>query len=85
MKKNTFLLIFVFLTSIIFSQKTKTIDTSQICMPYSVAQKILIDLNEYDKLKKLSELDRKEISELNNKIYFLDKTNIKYFIHECCP
>ena len=43
-------------------------------MPYSVAQKILIDLNEYDKLKKLSELDRKEINELNNKIYFLDKT-----------
>jgi hypothetical protein len=35
---------------------------------------MLLDLNDYDKLKELSKLDKKEISELNNKIIFLEKT-----------
>ena len=35
---------------------------------------MLLDLNEYDKLKELSKLDKEEIKQLNNKIYFLDKT-----------
>jgi hypothetical protein len=45
------------------------------CIPYSVVQKILIDLNDYDKLKELSQLDKKEITQLNNKILFLQKEN----------
>jgi len=74
MKKIILLLIFVSFSFIGLTQKTKTIDTSELCIPYRVAQKILLDLNEYDKLKELSKLDREEIKQLNNKIYFLDKT-----------
>lgn len=74
MKKIIFTLIIFSFCFIGFSQKTKTIDTSELCIPYGVAQKILFDLNEYDKLKELSKLDKEEIKQLNNKIYFLDKT-----------
>lgn len=56
------------------AQKIKPVDTSELCIPYGVAQKMLLDLNEYDKLKELSKLDKEEIKQLNNKIYFLDKT-----------
>ena len=44
-------------------------------IPYNIVQKILFDLNDYDKLKELSMLDKKEITELNNKIVLLEKTN----------
>lgn len=74
MKKIILLLIFTSFVFIGISQKTKTIDTSELCIPYGVVQKILLDLNEYDKLKELSKLDKEEIKQLNNKIYFLDKT-----------
>ena len=74
MKKIIFTLIIFSFCFIGLSQKTKTIDTSELCIPYGVAQKMLLDLNEYDKLKELSKLDKEEIKELNNKIYFLDKT-----------
>jgi hypothetical protein len=74
MKKIILLLIFTSFVFIGFSQKTKTIDTSELCIPYGVAQKMLLDLNEYDKLKELSKLDKEGIKQLNNKIYFLDKT-----------
>jgi hypothetical protein len=74
MKKIILLLIFTSFVFIGVSQKTKTIDTSELCIPYGVAQKMLLDLNEYDKLKELSKLDKEEIKQLNNKIYFLDKT-----------
>jgi hypothetical protein len=74
MKKIILLLIFTSFVFIGLSQKTKTIDTSELCIPYGVAQKMLLDLNEYDKLKELSKLDKEEIKQLNNKIYFLDKT-----------
>jgi len=72
---KTLLIIFLFFISLSgFTQKIKPNDTSEICIPYSVAQKMLLDLNEYDKLKELSKLDKEEIKQLNNKIYFLDKT-----------
>jgi len=74
MKKIILFLIFTSFVFIGISQKTKTIDTSELCIPYGVVQKILLDLNEYDKLKELSKLDKEEIKQLNNKIYFLDKT-----------
>lgn len=69
------MLIFVSLSLTIFSQTKKPIDTTQMCIPYDVVQKMLLDLNDYDRLKELSKLDKKEISELNNKIIFLEKTN----------
>jgi DNA repair exonuclease SbcCD ATPase subunit len=56
------------------TQKTKSIDTSELCIPYNVAQQMLIDLNEYDKLKELSKLDKEEIYQLNNKIVYMEKT-----------
>jgi hypothetical protein len=57
------------------AQVKKPIDTTQMCIPYDVAQKMLLDLNDYDRLKEVSKLDKKEITELNNKIIFLDKVN----------
>lgn len=66
---------FVSLSFTVFSQTKKPIDTTQMCIPYDVVQKMLLDLNDYDRLKELSKLDKKEISELNNKIIFLEKTN----------
>ena len=75
MKKLIFFISFVMISFIGESQIKKTADTSEICIPYDVAQKMLLDLNEYDKLKELSKLDKKEIYELNSKINFLEKTN----------
>jgi|LauGreDrversion4_2_1035121.scaffolds.fasta_scaffold72635_2 hypothetical protein len=74
--KNIFLLLFtVFVVNVSFSQQTSNIEPTEMCIPYDVAQKILLDLNEYDKLKELSKLDKNEIIELNNKINLLQKTN----------
>jgi hypothetical protein len=56
------------------TQKTKSIDTSELCIPYNVAQQMLIDLNEYDKLKDISKLEKEEIYQLNNKIVYMEKT-----------
>lgn len=44
------------------------------CIPYDVAQKMLLDLNEYDRLKELSKLDKEEIKQLNNKVLYLEKS-----------
>ena len=69
-------LIFVFgLFSLVVNAQKGLKDTSEMSIPYSVAQKMLIDLNDYDRLKEMSKLDKKEIAELNNKITFLNKVN----------
>lgn len=75
MKKLIFFISFVMISFIGETQVKKTVDTSEICIPYDVAQKMLLDLNEYDKLKELSKLDKREIYQLNSKINFLEKTN----------
>jgi hypothetical protein len=77
MKKIFTTLVIILFGLNVFSQKNNSSnsDTSKMCIPYSVVQKILIDLNDYDKLKELSQLDKKEILELNNKILFLQKEN----------
>jgi hypothetical protein len=75
MKKLIFFISFVMISFIGETQVKKTTDPSEICIPYDVAQKMLLDLNEYDKLKDLSKLDKKEIYQLNSKINFLEKTN----------
>jgi phage host-nuclease inhibitor protein Gam len=59
---------------IIFSQKNNT-DTSEMCIPYSVAKKILVDLNNYDKLQEISKTYKEEIFELNKKTEVLTKEN----------
>ena len=67
---------FVFgLLSLTVSGQKGIKDTSEMTIPYSVAQKMLIDLNDYDRLKELSKLDKKEIVELNNKVELLNKVN----------
>ncbi len=77
MKKIITILFFLFVTINTYSQTSKTVkvDTTQMCIPYNVTQKMLLDLNDYDRLKELSVLDKKEIYQLNNKILFLEKTN----------
>lgn len=57
------------------AQVKKLIDTTQMCIPYDIAQKMLLDLNDYDRLKEISKLDKQEIKQLNDKIVYLEKTN----------
>ena len=75
MKKIIILLISILLCTNLFSQKSKKVseDTSEICIPYSVGQKILLDLNNYDKLKEVVVTYKSEIYELENKSLFLNK------------
>lgn len=79
MKTFYLTLFLIYLSFDVFSQNTKpnVVDTNEICMPYSVAQKILLDLNNYDKLKELSILDKKEITQLNTKLEYLTVINKK--------
>ena len=74
MKKLLLLFVLGFLSMSLKAQKANK-DTSEMCIPFSVAQKMLIDLNDYDRLKELSKLDGREIIELNNKITYLNKVN----------
>ena len=72
-----FILTFFLTTVCFFTQaqnvKTKSVDTSEICMPYTVAQKILLDLNDYDKLKETIPTYQNEILQLNKKVELLNK------------
>lgn len=72
MKKLIMLFSFLMVTSLTMAQKGIE-DTSEMCMPYSVAQKILLDLNDYDRVKQINALNEKEIKELNNKIVYQGK------------
>lgn len=72
MKKLIMLFSFLMVTSLTMAQKGIE-DTSEMCMPYSVAQKILLDLNDYDRVKQINALNEKEIKELNNKIIYQEK------------
>ena len=64
-------------SSLTMSQKN-VVDTSEICIPYSVAQKILLDLSDYDRIKEIKILNEKEIKELNNKIQYQEKIIIMW-------
>jgi hypothetical protein len=73
--KNIFLLMFtLFVVNVSFSQQKPKTEPAEMSIPYDVAQKMLLDLNDYDRLKELSKLDKEEIKQLNNKILFLEKT-----------
>jgi hypothetical protein len=73
--KNIFLLMFtLFVVNVSFSQQKPKTEPTEMSIPYDVAQKMLLDLNDYDRLKELSKLDKEEIKQLNNKILFLEKT-----------
>jgi hypothetical protein len=74
MKKIFLVLVFGFISLTLNAQKGIK-DTSEMSIPYSVAQKMLLDLNDYDRLKEISKLDKKEIVELTNKVDYLNKIN----------
>jgi hypothetical protein len=73
--KKIFLVLVFGLISLTLNAQKGIKDTSEMSIPYSVAQKMLLDLNDYDRLKEMSKLDKKEIVELNNKIGLLEKVN----------
>ena len=64
----------LFVVNVSFSQQKPKTEPAEMSIPYDVAQKMLLDLNDYDRLKELSKLDKEEIKQLNNKILFLEKT-----------
>ena len=72
MKKLVILFFFLMVSSLTMSQKN-VVDTSEMCIPYSVAQKILLDLSDYDRIKEIKVLNEKEIKELNYKIQYQEK------------
>jgi ribosome-binding protein aMBF1 (putative translation factor) len=73
--KNIFLLLFaIFVVNVSFAQQKPKTEPTEMSIPYDVAQKMLLDLNDYDRLKELSKLDKEEIKQLNNKILYLEKT-----------
>lgn len=73
--KNIFLLLFTILVvNISYSQQKPKSEPTEMCIPYDIAQKMLLDLNDYDKVKELTKLDKEEIKLLNNKILFLEKS-----------
>ena len=74
MKKIFLVLVYGFISLTLNAQKGIK-DTSEMSIPYSVAQKMLLELNDYDRLKEISKLDKKEIVELTNKIDYLNKIN----------
>jgi hypothetical protein len=58
MKKLFLIFVLSFLSLTVVGQ-----DTSEMCIPYSVAQKMLLELTDYDMLKELSKLDKDDDTE----------------------
>jgi uncharacterized coiled-coil protein SlyX len=72
--KNIFTLIFLLVSFITIAQKEIQIDTNLICFPNSIGKQILNDLNDLDRLKSIEIKTTKEISELEKKIIFQEKS-----------
>ena len=77
MKKLYIIIVLMFFGMNVFSQKPAPLkkDTTLMCIPYPVAQKILLDLNDYERLKEVVVTYKNEIYELNNKTIMLKKEN----------
>ena len=74
--RNLLFISFLVFNSLIFGQTTQQ-DTNYICIPSEIARKILLDLNDLEKLKKLEELSKKEIESLEEKIDLKDSIILK--------
>ena len=74
MKKLILLISLLLVVNVSFSQQKPKSEPTEMSIPYDVAQKMLLDLNEYDRLKELSKLDKEEIKQLNNKVLYLEKS-----------
>lgn len=72
--KNIFTLIFLLVSFITIAQKEIQIDTNFICLPNYIGKQILNDLNELDRLKSIEIKTTKEISELEKKMIFQEKS-----------
>ena len=72
--KKIILFLILLCSFITYGQVKPTKDTSNISIPYNMAQQMLLDLNEYDKLKELSILDKEEIKQYNSKIILLESS-----------
>jgi uncharacterized coiled-coil protein SlyX len=72
--KNIVTLIFLLFSFTTIAQKEMQIDTNLICFPNSIGKQILNDLNDLDRLKSIEIKTTKEISELEKKIVFQEKS-----------
>ena len=66
--KTIITIFFILFSFVILSQKESKKDTNEICFPSTVAKKILLDLNELDRLKENEKLTKTEVNELETKI-----------------
>jgi vacuolar-type H+-ATPase subunit I/STV1 len=74
MKRLILIFVLSFFGGYVTSQENNnSVDTSEFCLPLNVMTQILIDLNDLDRLKKITELQEKEIEELNNKVEVYEK------------
>jgi len=69
--KKIFFIIALLISFTSFSQKTVK-DTNEICMPYTVAKKIALDLNRLDSITKVSKLTDIELIETRKKVDLKD-------------
>ena len=66
--KKIILLFFIVNCFTLFGQKPPSKDSSEVCFPYNVGQQILLDLNDYDKVKEILVLTENEVDTLELKI-----------------
>ena len=65
--KNIISVLFLLVSLTSFSQ-IKKVDTTEICLPYSVGKQIMLDLNRLDYTTAILKLTETEVIELNKKI-----------------
>jgi hypothetical protein len=65
--KNILTVLFLLVSITSFSQ-IKKVDTTEICLPYSVGKQIMLDLNRLDSTTAILKLTETEVTELNKKI-----------------
>ena len=65
--KNIISVLFLLVSLTSFSQ-IKKVDTTEICLPYSVGKQIILDLNRLDSTTAILKLTETEVIELNKKV-----------------
>ena len=65
--KNIISILFLLVSLTSFGQ-IKKVDTTEICLPYSVGKQIMLDLNRLDSTTAILKLTETEVIELNKKI-----------------
>ena len=65
--KNIISVLFLLVSLTSFSQ-IKKVDTTEICLPYSVGKQIMLDLNRLDSTTAILKLTETEVIELNKKV-----------------